>query len=176
MANVLPPLDFMQAIKLAYSRIKETTGRSRRSEFWWAMLVLCVGGGIIGAILRMIPYLGFWLYLIVYIAMLVVSIPLFMRRMHDIGKGDGLVKAYAVIYACYLLVIFLTWLFFKIGWAAGFITGFLTILVTIALAVIGIILIVNCVQDGKPETNQWGPSPKYVDGVKPEEPQAPAQQ
>ncbi|MBE6243977.1 MAG: DUF805 domain-containing protein [Bacteroidales bacterium] len=173
MANALPQLDFMQAIKLAWSRVKETTGRSRRSEFWWAMLVLCVGGGIVGAILRQIPYIGFWLYLIIYIGILVISLPLFMRRMHDVGKGDGLVKAYAVIFACYLLVMFLTWLFWHIGWAATFITGFLTILVSIALAVIGIILIVNCAQDGKPEANEWGPSPKYVDG--PAAPETPAQ-
>jgi len=173
MANALPQLDFMQAIKLAWSRVKETTGRSRRSEFWWAMLVIYVGGGIVGAILKAIPYIGFWLYLIVSIAMLIVSIPLFMRRMHDIGKGDGLVKAYVIIYACFLLITFLTWLFFKIGWAATLITGLLSTLVMIALAVVGIILIVNCAQDGKPETNEWGPSPKYVDGPAPE---APAQQ
>lgn len=164
MANALPQLDFMQAIKLAWSRVKETTGRSRRSEFWWAMLVVCVGGGIVGAILGMIPYLGFWLQLIVNICILIVTLPLFMRRMHDIGKGDGLVKAYAIVYGCYLLVFFLTWLFAKLGMLVGFVTGFLTILVTIGLAVIAIILIVNCAQDGKPEANEWGPSPKYVDG------------
>ena len=173
MANALPQLDFMQAVKLAWSRVKETTGRSRRSEFWWAMLVLCVGGGIVGAILKAIPYIGFWLYLIVSICILVVSIPLFMRRMHDIGKGDGLVKAYVIIYAVVLLIMFLSWLFLKLGWAAGLLTGFLSILVYLALAVIGIILIVNCAQDGKPEANEWGPSPKYVDG--PAAPETPAQ-
>lgn len=170
MANVLPQLDFMQAVKLALSRLKETNGRSRRSEFWWAILALYVGGGIVGYILKLIPYIGFWLYLIVSIAVLIVSLPLFMRRMHDIGKGDGLVKAYAVVYACYLLVMFLTWLFWQLGWAATLLTGFLTILVSIALGVIGIILIINCAQDGKPEVNQWGASPKYVDGVAPEAP------
>ena len=90
MANVLPQLDFMQAVKLALSRLKETNGRSRRSEFWWAILALYVGGGIVGYILKLIPYLGFWLYLIVSVAVLIVSLPLFMRRMHDVGKGDGL--------------------------------------------------------------------------------------
>lgn len=173
MANALPQLDFMQAIKLAYSRLTDTKGRSRRSEFWWAMLVLCVGGGIIAAILKGIPYIGFWLWLIISIATLILSLPLLMRRMHDIGKGDGLVQAYAIIYAVYIFVYFLTWLFFHLGWVSTLITGVLTVLVCIALGVIGIILIVFCAQDGVPQTNDWGPSPKYVDG--PAAPQNPAQ-
>ena len=49
MAQVVPQLDFMQAVKLAYSRLKDTKGRSRRSEFWWAMLAVGVGGGIVGS-------------------------------------------------------------------------------------------------------------------------------
>lgn len=134
------------------------------------MLAIGVGGGIVAAILGVIPYIGFWLKLIVYIGILIISLPLFMRRMHDVGKGDGLVKAYAIIYGCFLLIMFLTWLFAKLGMLAGFLTGFLSILVYIALLVIMIILIINCAQDGKPETNEWGPSPKYVDGPAPETP------
>lgn len=32
-------LSFQDALSLATKRIFETKGRSRRSEFWWAMLV-----------------------------------------------------------------------------------------------------------------------------------------
>ena len=45
--RALPQLDFIEAIKLASSRILDFKGRSRRSEFWWWMLVVIVVGWII---------------------------------------------------------------------------------------------------------------------------------
>ena len=51
MANVVPQLDFMQALKLSTSRLKDMTGRSRRSEFWWTILAV----GVLNIILSFIP-------------------------------------------------------------------------------------------------------------------------
>ena len=104
MAQVVPQLDFMQAIKLAFSRLKETTGRSRRSEFWWAMLAVGVCGAVAGIIVGLIPGIGIWLKSIVNIAVVLVTVPLMMRRLHDAGKNDGLVKAYVILYLVVILL------------------------------------------------------------------------
>ena len=45
----LPSLGFIEAVKLASSRILEFKGRSRRSEFWWWMLVVIITNWVITA-------------------------------------------------------------------------------------------------------------------------------
>ena len=45
----LPSLGFIEAVKLASSRILEFKGRSRRSEFWWWMLVVILTNWVITA-------------------------------------------------------------------------------------------------------------------------------
>ena len=160
MANALPQLDFMQAVKLAWSRVKETTGRSRRSEFWWAMLALGVGGFILG----LIPFIG----PILQFATWIIAAPLMIRRLHDTGKGPGLVYAYLIIAAAVMIFALVVRNTHSLGLLATFAT--LSTIAAIAELVIGIILIVFCVQDSDPKTNQFGPSPKYVDGPAPENP------
>ena len=61
-------LSFQDALSLATKRIFETKGRSRRSEFWWAMLVAYF-------ISNFLP--PFWL----------VTIPISIRRLHDTGRS-----------------------------------------------------------------------------------------
>ena len=61
-------LSFQDALSLATKRIFETNGRSRRSEFWWAMLVAYF-------ISNFLP--PFWL----------VTIPISIRRLHDTGRS-----------------------------------------------------------------------------------------
>ncbi|MBR3303505.1 MAG: DUF805 domain-containing protein [Bacteroidales bacterium] len=171
MAKVVPQLDFMAAIKLAFSRLKETTGRSRRSEFWWAFLAIYVGSYLVGYILGLIPGVGVWLKFLVQIVGMIVTLPLLMRRMHDTGKGNGLVWAYAIVYGLFLLSFLITAISIKSGGFGGTIIGgiFATIL-SIALAVVGIILLIMCIKDSEGE-NKYGPSPKYPEG----KPATPAQ-
>ncbi|MBQ2482647.1 MAG: DUF805 domain-containing protein [Bacteroidales bacterium] len=172
MAQVVPQLDFMQAVKLAYSRLKDTKGRSRRSEFWWAMLAVGVGGGIVGFILGIIPGIGIWLKSLVNIAVVCVSVPLMMRRLHDAGKSDGLVKAYVILFVLMIVLGIVAYYAAKslaLGLAAT--TGILSTIVGIGALVVAIILIVFCVQDSE-GPNAYGPSPKYPEG----KPEIPAQQ
>ena len=174
MAQVVPQLDFMQAIKLAFSRLKETTGRSRRSEFWWAMLAVGVCGAVAGIIVGLIPGIGIWLKSIVNIAVVLVTVPLMMRRLHDAGKNDGLVKAYVILYLVVILLGLVSYYAARslaLGLAAT--TGLLTTIAGIGGLVVTIILIVYCVQDSE-GPNKYGPSPKYPEG-KPEIPQTPQQ-
>ena len=172
MANALPQLDFMQAVKLAWSRVKETTGRSRRSEFWWAMLAVGVGGAIVGLILGLIPGIGIWLKSIVNVAVVILTVPLMMRRLHDAGKSDGLVKAYVILFiATIILGIVAYYAARSLALGLMSITGILSTIAGLGGLVVAIILIVYCVQDSE-GPNKFGPSPKYPEG----KPEIPAQQ
>ncbi|MBQ1885978.1 MAG: DUF805 domain-containing protein [Bacteroidales bacterium] len=164
MANVVPQLDFMQALKLSTSRLKDMTGRSRRSEFWWTILAV----GVLNIILSFIPVVGKFLVIILWIA----TCPLMIRRMHDVGKGPGIVYAYLILYVLMTVFSLITYFAAKnlaLGLAGTF--GLLSTLVGIGALVCGIILIVFAVQDSQ-GNNQFGPSPKYPDG----KPEIPAQQ
>lgn len=161
MANALPQLDFVSAVKLALSRIKEMDGRSRRSEFWWTALAIV----IVNAILSFIPIVGPILSICVW----VVAAPLMIRRLHDTGRGPVLVYIYLALTVIMQILAIVT--YFKarnattwsdIDAAAG--TGAISLLVAIPAAIIGIVLIVFWAQDSQPFTNQFGPSPKYPDG------------
>ena len=178
MAQVVPQSDFMQAIKLAYSRLKETTGRSRRSEFWWAMLAVGVGGAIVGLILGVIPAIGIWLKSIVNIAVVLVTVPLMMRRLHDAGKNDGLVKAYVILFIVTILLGIIAYYAARsLSLGLMSITGVLSTIAGLGGLVVAIILIVYCVQDSE-GPNKYGPSPKYPEGKPeiPQNPQTPPQQ
>ena len=74
------PISIVEATKLFFVRYVDFKGRSRRSEYWWASLVI----GIVGALLSsIIPQLsGLW-----NLAILVPSIAVSVRRLHDIGKS-----------------------------------------------------------------------------------------
>lgn len=165
MANALPQLDFVSAVKLALSRIKEMDGRSRRSEFWWTMLALF----IVNVILAFIPVAGPILSIVLWLA----AAPLMIRRLHDTGRGPVLVYVLMGLWIIYEIVALIVYfqargarsladLESAYNSAVGL--AVLSIPVGLALLVIGIILIVFWAQDSQPFTNQFGPSPKYPDG------------
>ena len=167
MATALPQLDFMTAVKQAVNRIKEMDGRSRRSEFWWTMLAV----GIVNVILSFIPIVGPILSIVLWLAVA----PLMIRRLHDTGRGPVLVYIYMALFVIMEILAIVTYFKAKnattwadIDSAAG--TGAISLLVTIPLAIIGIILIVFWCQDSQPFPNQFGPSPKYPDGVQGQQP------
>ncbi len=162
MANVVPQLDFGSAVKLALSRIKDMEGRSRRSEFWWTALAIV----IVNIVLNFIPIVGPILTICVWL----VAAPLMIRRLHDTGRGPVLVYIYLALTVIMQILALITYFKAKnattwadIDSAAG--TGVFSLLVAIPAAIIGIILIVFWCQDSQPFTNQYGPSPKYPDGM-----------
>ena len=162
MANVVPQLDFGTAVKLSLSRIKDMEGRSRRSEFWWTTLAIV----IVNIVLSFIPVAGPILCICVWLA----ACPLMIRRMHDTGRGPVLVYIYMALYVIMQILALVTYFKAKSAttWAdidAAASTGVISLLVTIPAAIIGIILIVFWCQDSQPFTNQFGPSPKYPDGM-----------
>ena len=71
------PMAFVDAIKVCFEKYANFNGRAPRAEFWWWML-FCF-------ILNCIPFLNFVTWAIVLIPTLAVC----WRRLHDIGKGGG---------------------------------------------------------------------------------------
>ena len=75
-----PSVSFFEAIKLYFMNYANFSGRSRRSEYWWASLAIAIIGGIISAI---VPELaGVW-----SLATLIPGLAICIRRLHDIGKS-----------------------------------------------------------------------------------------
>lgn len=78
-----PSLNYSQASELFMKKLITFTGRSRRSEFWWAMLKVA-SLIIIGLIFFRKDEI---LMCILDVFALLISISVFVRRMHDIGKS-----------------------------------------------------------------------------------------
>ena len=71
---------FVEAFLLFFRRFRDFSGRSRRSEFWFASLAT----GIISSLLSsVVPDLTWIWSLIIFIP----SLSLCIRRLHDIGKS-----------------------------------------------------------------------------------------
>ncbi len=165
---MVPTLNIGQAFQAFTSKMMDMNSRSRRSEFWWIMLFAGLGSSILG----WIPYLG----PIVQAGVWVCMAPLMIRRLHDTGKGAALVYVF--------LGLFVTaQLFSLIGdfcprpsydfWSGSSSGGayaamkLISVILSIPSGIIGIILIVFWCQDSNPQPNEWGPSPKYPDGIGP---------
>lgn len=161
MVNAVPQLEIGPALQLAFSRITVMNGRSRRSEFWWTILVATLASFV----LNFIPIVGPLLSLAVGIA----TIPLMVRRMHDTGKGPGLVYVFFGIYALAVLLTVIAAIIVKSASSfssldTALTLGGIAVFLMVVAGIIGIVLIVFFCQDSQPFPNQWGISPKYPDG------------
>lgn len=76
-----PSVGFVDAIKLFFSNYTNFSGRSRRSEYWYASLFNFLVSLVLSFI--PIPYLSsIW-----SLAVLIPGISLCVRRLHDVGKS-----------------------------------------------------------------------------------------
>lgn len=90
---------FQEAIQLFFSRYVDFQGRSRRSEYWWIALLNVIVFGV-GTVLAMVlggvnfetgemgvvGYVVFGLLGIYALGIILPSIALFIRRLHDINQ------------------------------------------------------------------------------------------
>ncbi|MEO7259715.1 MAG: DUF805 domain-containing protein [Jatrophihabitantaceae bacterium] len=78
-------MSFADAIRTVFSKYATFSGRARRSEFWWFALFLV----IVNIVLRILdramdnPVLG----LIVGLALVLPSLAVTVRRLHDTGRS-----------------------------------------------------------------------------------------
>jgi uncharacterized membrane protein YhaH (DUF805 family) len=125
------PIDIYKSVMT--KKYADFTGRTRRAEFWWFVLVnlgfyvsLFVLALILGSISDVLGGFGVLLYVVYGLGVIVPSLALAVRRLHDTNKS---------------------------GWL---------LLIGLIPLVGPIVLLVFYVIDGDPGENQYGPSPKYV--------------
>jgi uncharacterized membrane protein YhaH (DUF805 family) len=102
----------LEAFFLVLKKYKDFSGRSGRREFWMFFFVNLIVG-LVFSILGMIPFFGklFFIASVLYfLAILVPSIALGIRRLHDTDKTGYLILlciipvagAIILLYLCYL--------------------------------------------------------------------------
>ena len=154
----------MEAINIASHRLTETDGRSRRSEFWWWYLAVCLGG----IILYFIPYLGALSPLVMF----GLSYSAALRRMNDVPAPEWFGKVFLGIWGAQaIIMLFYTLgLVYYVGFFEEFIYGFgrksfenIMSVVSLLMFVASIAFIYFGIKDSNPEIDPMhGPSPKYT--------------
>ncbi|MEN9692558.1 MAG: putative cytochrome [Actinomycetota bacterium] len=78
-------MDFQTAISTCFTKYVEFTGRARRSEFWYFFLFSMLLNAAASVVDQGLP--GDMMGNVVSIALLMPSLGVGVRRMHDIGKS-----------------------------------------------------------------------------------------
>ena len=74
-----PSVNFIDAIRLFFTKYADFNTRSRRSEYWWSVLFCAVAGSLATGILK--DYAWIW-----SLVVLIPTIAISVRRLHDIGR------------------------------------------------------------------------------------------
>lgn len=146
-------VSFGQALKLCLKiKLLNFSDRAPRSEFWWFML----GGWLIGLLLtalNLIPFLGQIVYLIGNIWLLIASLSVSVRRLHDLNKsGWWIMFPYAALIAGLIVL--------PVGLAV--VSNLLTVAGGVILGLGGISILVFWIMMIMPGTaglNRFGPDP-----------------
>lgn len=108
-------MGFVDAVKSFFARWSDFKTRSSRSEYWWAYLGTMIIGFIVGLIIGVLSaILGEAIatigLVIFYIVMLVPSIAIVVRRLHDHDKSGWwiLIIFVPIFGALYLLYLYVT--------------------------------------------------------------------
>lgn len=174
---------FGQALKLFWSNYVNFKGRSRRSEFWYAMLwnLIFMIPGIIGLCLGYIFIIsgaitnkggsllfggacliigGLW-YLIYSLATFIPNLAILVRRFHDMSMS-------MLIPISFVVANFIIYLISNIivdnpnTSENGYALTLVLILNILIWAFSIYVLVITCL-NSKKETNKYGPSPKFTD-------------
>jgi uncharacterized membrane protein YhaH (DUF805 family) len=80
-------MDFATAVRtVILKRYADFQGRASRSEFWWFTLFAFLLNIVLQVITGLVPILGI-IAIVIMLAVLIPSIAVAVRRLHDIGKS-----------------------------------------------------------------------------------------
>ena len=86
----LPMMGFMEAVQTCFSKYADFSGRARRSEYWFYTLfvgIIQLVLGIVGNMIFGAPESGTNILQNIFsLAIMIPSLAVFWRRMHDIGR------------------------------------------------------------------------------------------
>lgn len=191
--TVVPRLTFGQAIKEAFSKYATLKGRSRRSEYWWFSLFLTLlalvfflpiilvsswyslkGVDVNETIMWPMALVGLLAFLgsLVCLALLIPSLTVQVRRLHDVGRSGWWVVwsvvaaiAFEILAFCLLGSRYSDMIplqEYKEAFAVSTFGGVALSLLGLINAFICIALIVFSLFDSHKGVNKYGPSPKYL--------------
>ncbi len=81
-------MGFQEAVKSFFTRYTDFNGRSSRSEYWWAYLGIMLIFFVIGLVSGLLgETVGSAVIGIAYLAILIPSIAIAVRRLHDVDKS-----------------------------------------------------------------------------------------
>ena len=156
--KALPTLSFPDAMTSVINNLFKCKGRARRSEFWWAQLVVLLVS------MALTPFAGFILD--------VLCIPLAFRRLHDTGKSGWWWLGAPLLYLCTMILFIRDLIWLVVGYGSATVpagrSALLPVLSHILIAfgihfIYRIIMIVFMLQDSDQGENKYGASPKYVE-------------
>lgn len=81
-------MGFVDAIKSFFRRYVDFSGRSSRSEYWWAFLAILIGYlvvGFVGGVMG--ETVGSLFILVMLLAIILPSIAIAIRRLHDTDRS-----------------------------------------------------------------------------------------
>ena len=91
--------NFMEIILGKYAQFK---GRAGRSEFWMFYLVYFIIGAVFSILMNLVASISFLYYIIlvlqviIILGLLVPTLAVSVRRLHDIGKGGEWIFIYLI--------------------------------------------------------------------------------
>ena len=154
--NATPSMSIVESIKTCYAKYLNAKGRARRSEFWWFYLVASIVNWVAMFIVRSAHTAA---------AEKFASQVTFDNMDEMMSKAESLDSQFLVYYIIVMIVLFFAVSLplicaqirrlHDVGKSGHFMWLYLL------CGVGGLIPLILCISDGKPEQNQYGPSPKF---------------
>lgn len=82
-------MSFGEAIQSVFSKYATFSGRARRSEYWYFVLLTLIVSFVTGILSEILGNFGTTLAGLWELAVLVPTLAVVWRRLHDIGKSGG---------------------------------------------------------------------------------------
>ena len=80
-------MTFHEAVVACFRRRSDFTGRASRAEYWWFALVSWVTGALGGGAWVAVPWVGYFFMGVGVLVVLLPSIAVLVRRLHDSGRS-----------------------------------------------------------------------------------------
>lgn len=135
-------------------------GRSPRAEYWW-FWVLCLVLGVITGLFDELaglndPSAPFTLTTPVSFVLLIPSLAVTVRRLHDINKSGWVMLGYFIALYVPFILVFLT----PVGWILLFTLGETIVWIAVgAMMITAVKFVLLMATDGSPGDNLYGPNP-----------------
>ena len=166
-----PIMGFKEAVRTCFAKYATFTGRARRSEYWWFclfMALLSMVCSIFDGILKAACNVEF-VETLASLFVLVPSISVSFRRLHDIGRSGWWAGASYILCAISVIIVL-----FMTGFDFSLLTDgeslyhtlsksdkVIAVLPMLGGLVVCLIVFVFSLMDSQLEENKYGPSPKY---------------